>query len=73
MGKKSIDKKYADLSASSRKARFATTAVMEPAISGVRRSLVIPPYARKSSVLIKAYSYKVSDAHQLSIDSRGHK
>lgn len=73
MKKKSIDKKYADLAASSRKVRFMATAVMEPTISGVRRSLTIPPYARKSSTSVKAYSYKVNDAYQSPIGSRGHK
>lgn len=56
-----IDKKYKDLSSSSRKARFTTTNVMEPIITGVRRSLTIPPYTRKQSASVKACAYKLDD------------
>ena len=72
MKKKSIEKKYFEIGATSRSVRFAATAVMVPSVSGVRRSLAIPPYARKSSAMIKAYNYQVKDAHQLSAGSKGH-
>lgn len=71
MKRKSIAKIYSEKGATSRKVRFEAIAVMEPSISGIRRSLAIPPYARKSSAMIKAYVYQLKDAHQLSAGSKG--
>lgn len=68
MRKRKIDREYELLGRTSRSIRFEAREAMGPTISGVKRSLLIPPYSRKSSSMIKAYR-KLNDALKLSIES----
>lgn len=64
-----IKQKYEILGESSRKVEFEVNVIMGPLVSGVKRSLLIPPYARKSSSMIKAYC-KLHNANKPSTGSR---
>lgn len=55
---KNIERKYKQLARASRGIRFEVIETMGPSVSGVKRSLMIPPYAMRSSSMIKAYTYR---------------
>lgn len=58
---KEIAKKYRQVSAASREVHFEARTAMYPSVSGVKRSLTIPLYARKDARMIKAYIVRVND------------